>query len=209
VRVGVGAAIVLVLIAIASAVLVAIVAPRGETAIVAPSSTAEFATAPPTEAASSVFVHVLGAVGHPGLYELSDGDRAVDAVAAAGGFAEDADEAFVNLARIVTDGEQLYIPKKGEARVVGGEGQGAPAAGGSSGGGPGGSSVGGTAGGAVNINTADATQLETLPGIGPAMAERIISWREDNGAFTSVDDLLSVAGIGQKTLESLRDLVTV
>src|SRR5690606_23940236 len=114
---------------------------------------------------------------------------------------EGADETFVNLARLVTDGEQLYIPKKGEAPVAGGEGQGAPAAGGS-GGGPGGSSVGGTVGGAVNINTADATQLETLPGIGPAMAERIISWREDNGAFTSVDDLLSVAGIGQKTLES-------
>ena len=141
------------------------------------------------EVAASVFVHVSGAVAAPGLYVLHDGARVVDAVAAAGGFAAGADETAVNLARPISDGEQLHVP------VLGAVGDpAAPAE---------------TGDGRVNLNTADAAALDTLPRIGPAMAARIIEWRDANGRFTSVEDLLSVPGIGDKMLEALRDLVTV
>ncbi len=134
-----------------------------------------------------ILVHVLGAVEHPGLYELHEGDRAVDAVAAAGGFTETADQAALNLARFVVDAEQLYVPVLGEVAVPGSP----------------------QADGKVNINTAAAADLESLPRVGPAMAARIIDWREANGRFTSIDDLLNVTGIGDKTFEGLKDLVTV
>ena len=151
----------------------------------------------PTAAATSpegLYVHVSGAVGAPGLYLLPAGSRVVDAIAAAGGFADDADRDGVNLARPVADGEQLPVPRIGEV----------PAASGTAAGG------GATASdGRVDLNAADAALLETLPRIGPALAERIIAWRDDNGPFTSVEDLLAVPGIGDKMLESLRDLVRV
>ena len=140
------------------------------------------------ESAASVFVHVSGAVSAPGLYVLHDGARVVDAVAAAGGFAAGADETAVNLARPVSDGEQLHVPVIGAAAAP------PPTDGGD---------------GRVNLNTADAAALDTLPRIGPAMAARIIEWRDANGRFTSVEDLLSVPGIGDKMLETLRALVTV
>jgi competence protein ComEA len=143
-------------------------------------------------AAESLFVHILGAVAKPGLYELRDGDRAVDAVAAAGGFAADADQAQLNLARFVTDGEQIVVPVIGQVPP------------------PDAASVGsGAASGKVNINAADAAALETLPRVGPALAQRIIAWREANGRFSAIEDLMSVTGIGGKTFEGLRDLVTV
>lgn len=149
----------------------------------------------PTAAAPSaagLYVHVSGAVRNAGLYLLPAGSRVVDAIAAAGGFADDADRDGVNLARPLADGEQLPVPREGEV----------PAAPAASGGGP-------DAAGRVNLNTADAALLETLPRIGPALAERIIAWRDDNGPFTSIEDLLAVPGIGDKMLESLRDLVVV
>jgi competence protein ComEA len=145
-----------------------------------------------------LYVHVSGAVAAPGLYRFSDGARVVDAVAAAGGFADGADEASVNLARPIGDGEQLHVPLVGEAVSD-----------------PPGTAAGGGAGGAgggdgrVNLNTADEAALDTLPRIGPALAARIIAWRDENGRFTSVEDLLAVPGIGEKMLESLRDQVTV
>lgn len=140
-------------------------------------------------ASASVFVHVSGSVVAPGLYVLDEGARVLDAVAAAGGFAAGADETAVNLARPLSDGEQLLVP------MIGAPGEAGAAA---------------SAGdGRVNLNTADAGQLDTLPRIGPAMAERIIQWRDANGRFTSVEDLLAVPGIGDKMLEALRDLVTV
>lgn len=144
-----------------------------------------------TDAATpaSVYVHVSGGVAAPGLYVLHGGARVVDAIAAAGGFAADAERGGVNLARPLSDGEQLAVPLVGAAPPA---------------------STGGAAGdGRVNLNTADAAALDTLPRIGPAMAERIIAWRDDNGGFTSVEDLLAVPGIGDKMLESLRDQVTV
>lgn len=144
-----------------------------------------------TAGGTIVLVHVLGAVAVPGLVELHDGARVVDAVAAAGGFTADADPAGVNLARPVADGEQLIVPRIGE--------QPAPQAGGSS---------GAAAGdGLVHLNTADLAELDTLPRIGPALAQRIIDWREANGGFTSVDQLLEVAGIGDAVFAGLAEKV--
>lgn len=183
-RVGLGAAVILVLVGLAVAVLVTALGPRGDSVSI------EALPQASEHSSATIYVHLLGAVAIPGLYELADGSRAVDAVAAAGGFTDDADRGAVNLARYVTDGEQIAVP------VVGAEPVSVGAA--------------GTAGdGRVNVNTADAATLETLPRVGPSMAARIIEWREANGRFTSVDDLLAVSGIGEKTLEGLRDRVTV
>ena len=141
--------------------------------------------------ASVLYVHVSGAVARPGLYRLEAGARLVDAVAAAGGFAEGADDAGVNLARPLSDGEQIVVPVVGQA----------PAAA---------SGSGGTASDArVNLNTATVAELDTLPRVGPAIAQRIIEWRDTNGRFSAVDDLLSVPGIGEKMLAGLAELVRV
>lgn len=185
-RLGVGAAIVVVLAVAAVAVVIGIV--RSATG---PAAAGEVVDAPAASVElPAVYVHVSGAVGHPGLYRLADGARVVDVIAAAGGMTADADQAGVNLARRLTDGEQVRIPLLGETPT---EGAGAGAG----------------ADGRINLNTADAAALDTLPRVGPAIAERIIQWRETNGAFTSVDDLLAVPGIGEKMLAGLRDLVTV
>ncbi|WP_167046891.1 ComEA family DNA-binding protein [Salinibacterium sp. ZJ454] len=197
-RVGVGAAIVLVIVALGSAVFIAAITPQGAATTVAPNTVAPN-TAPAAVAdspapaggevaASAIFVHVLGSVQTPGLYALHEGARTVDAVAAAGGFADTADTGGVNLARFVTDGEQLYVPALGEAAPPAAPGAEVP--------------------GKVNLNTADLTQLDTLPRVGPAMAERIIQWRDANGGFQVIEDLMSVTGIGQKTFDGLRELVT-
>jgi competence protein ComEA len=178
-----GGVAVLVLVGLGCAVLVSALGDHGASSSVAPPSAT--AAAP---SGSAIYVHILGAVARPGLYELRDGDRAVDAVAAAGGFLETADQAQLNLARPVVDGEQILVPVMGETPAV------AP---------------GTTASGLVDLNTADAATLDTLPRVGPAMAARIIEWRESNGPFTAVDDLMSISGIGDKTFEGLRDLVTV
>ena len=142
---------------------------------------------------AGVYVHVAGAVRAAGLYRLEVGDRVADAIARAGGFADDAARDGVNLARAVTDGEQIVVPVAGatpEAAGTGGTG-------------------GGAASGPLDLNTATREQLDALPRIGPALADRIVAWREQNGRFTSVDDLGSVPGIGDKMLANLRDLVRV
>ncbi|MDL5350324.1 helix-hairpin-helix domain-containing protein [Microbacterium sp. zg-YB36] len=191
-RLGVGAVTVVVIAALAVTVAIGILrsaAAPVETVTIAGTDAAPDPTAP----VAAVYVHVSGAVAVPGLYRLGDGARVVDAIAAAGGFGEGADEAAVNLARIVVDGEQLHVPVVGEAvppNVVQ----------------PGGA---GPAGAKVNLNTGDLAALDTLPRIGPALAQRIIDWRDENGRFTSVDDLLAVPGIGDKMLAALRDLVTL
>lgn len=136
-----------------------------------------------------LYVHVLGQVTNPGLYVLEPDARVVDALAAAGGTLDDADLQAVNLARLLSDGEQLIVP-----------GVGAAAEGGSS------APVGD---GLIDLNNADQAELETLPRIGPALAQRIIDWREKNGRFGAVDDLLAVSGIGEKLLAGIRDLVRV
>lgn len=136
-----------------------------------------------------LYVHVLGRVAHPGLYVLDADARVVDAIASAGGTLDDADLQAVNLARPLSDGEQLIVP------AVGAEGEsGVPAP---------------ADDGLIDLNGAEQAELETLPRIGPAIAERIIEWRETNGRFGSVDDLLAVSGIGEKLLAGIRDLVRV
>ena len=151
---------------------------------------AEQATVAPGE----VYVHVLGEVAHPGLYVLEQGARVADALAAAGGTTDDADLGAVNLARLLADGEQILVPRIGAA------GETSP---------PAGNGNGNGTGALIDLNTADQTALETLLRIGPALAERIIQWRDENGRFASVDDLLAVPGIGEKLLAGLRDKVRV
>lgn len=146
---------------------------------------------PGLSSTGELYVHVLGSVERPGLYVLDLDARVVDAVAAAGGTTTDADLSAVNLARVVEDGEQIVVPATGAMTDAPG-GAAAP---------PGDARI--------DLNTADQTALETLPRIGPALAERIVAWREENGRFASIDDLLAVPGIGEKLLEGLRDGVRV
>jgi competence protein ComEA len=141
----------------------------------------------------------------PGLYELREGDRAIDVVAAAGGLTDLADDAQLNLARFLSDGEQIVVPKEGEAPSPGVAV--APGSAGAGGTGTAGS-PGVTPGGAINLNLATADELEDLPGVGPELAARIVDWRDANGRFKTVDDLLSVAGFGEKKLDALRDSAT-
>jgi competence protein ComEA len=153
-------------------------------------------------AAATVTVHIVGAVRRPGVYELAGGSRVRDAADAAGGLLGNADQAAVNLARALTDGEQIVVPVKGQG---GGGGSGAAAGAGASGGNGG----AGAAGGKVNLNTASVAQLDALPGVGPSTAQKIVADRTENGPFRTAEDLMRVPGIGPKKFDSLKDLVTV
>lgn len=138
---------------------------------------------------SRVVVDVVGAVRRPGLYRLRQGSRIADAVARAGGATDKADLAQVNLAAPLADGEQVVVPRRGAPGAVGG-----------------GSSTGAPAG-PVQLSTATLEQLDTLPGVGPSTAQKILDYRQKHGAFSSVDELDAVPGIGPKRLEQLRELV--
>jgi len=170
-------------VAVASLVLVAVNRPEpptGEFSVSADETVNEVSQ-------QYLYVHVVGEVQSPGMYQLPIGARLVDAVFAAGGLTEEADNASVNLARELTDGEQIIvfsISQEGEA-------------------------AGTTASGLVSLNRAGDKELEELPGIGPALAGRIIAWREANGGFKSVQDLLKVSGIGESLLSGVIDLVTL
>jgi competence protein ComEA len=142
-----------------------------------------------------VVVHVVGAVRHAGLYRLSQGDRVADAVARAGGATHKADLSLVNLAALVSDGEQVVVPRRGAASAGGGGAAGA------------GAGATGVATGPVHLNSATVEQLDTLPGVGPVTAQKIVDYRQKHGAFTSVDELDAVPGIGPARLDELRDLV--
>jgi competence protein ComEA len=151
---------------------------------------------PPTAAAgvsglpsSRVVVDVVGAVRRPGLFRLAQGSRIADAVARAGGATAKADLAQVNLAAPLADGEQVVVPRRGAP--------GTAAA----------SAAPGTPAGPVQLSTATLEQLDTLPGVGPATAQKILDYRAKHGAFSSVDELDAVPGIGPKRLDQLRDLV--
>ncbi|WP_193106842.1 ComEA family DNA-binding protein [Brachybacterium sp. FME24] len=161
-----------------------------------------------TDGPSELVVHVSGAVESPGVVKLPPGSRVDDALRAAGGATADGELSAVNLARTVTDGEQIHVPRPGEeppAAVSAPSGAGE----GEDGGGADSSDAGSSAGGHIDLNTATATDLEQLPGVGPAIAQRILEHREKNGPFTSVDGLLEVSGIGPATLEEIRGTATV
>ncbi|WP_323099793.1 helix-hairpin-helix domain-containing protein [Intrasporangium sp. YIM S08009] len=165
-------------------------------------------TASPASTASSVaalVVHVVGQVNRPGLVRLPAGSRVADAIEAAGGARRGADLSALNLARLVLDGEQVHVPKPGE--VVPAAGAGAAGAAGPSGAAGGGGA--GAAGALVSLNTADVAGLDTLPGVGPVLAQRILEWRTEHGRFTSVDELGEVSGIGDKLMSQLRPKVTL
>ena len=155
---------------------------------VAPSSSEPEAV----EVKTQVYVYVTGAVANPGVYSLDEGLRVCDAVEAAGGLTEDADASTVNLARVLSDGEHIALPTKAEVETALGSAGGAAVA----------SSL-------VNINTADASALETLSGVGSATAQAIISDREQNGPFSTIEDLMRVDGIGEKKFAKLKDSICV
>lgn len=154
-------------------------------------SAGEAAESEQSDVSPFVVVHVGGAVVSPGVYELPSGSRVQDGVDAAGGFAPDADVDSVNCARVLADGEQVVIarvPAVGQASSNAG--------------------VESEESGKVNVNTADVEKLDELKGVGPAIAEAIVAYREENGPFASLEDLLEVPGIGESKLDGMRDQVS-
>jgi competence protein ComEA len=160
----------------------------------ASSGTPSVARLTPARAASStsLFVDVAGAVRHPGLYKLRDGTRVNDALQMAGGATGAADLTLVNLAALLTDGEQVLVPAKVSVAAPNGSAAGSSQS---------------APGAPVHLNSATAEELDTLPGVGPTTAQRIIDYRTEHGPFTSVDELDAVSGIGPAKLAELRDLV--
>ena len=152
-----------------------------------------------------VVVHVVGHVRRPGVRSLPQGSRVADAVEAAGGATSKADLSRLNLARVLVDGEQVRVPAPGDPVDAGGT----ASSGGAGGVGTGGGAGAGSSGAKVSLNTADLTALDTLPGVGPVLAQRILDWRAAHGRFTSVDELGEVSGIGEKLLAQLSPLVTL
>ena len=137
--------------------------------------------------APTVFVHVVGEVANPGIYSVDAGGRVFDAIFAAGGFTELADQASVNLAREVSDGEQVLILTTGQAAAPGSA----------------------KASQLLSLNRASQAELEQLPGVGPTLAGRMLDWRTANGGFKKKEDLMKVSGIGPKLFASMKDLVTL
>lgn len=136
----------------------------------------------PLQFESSISVHVVGEVINPGLYELPVGAKAQQAIAAAGGLTEKAQQASINLARTLSDGEQLFVLSIDMAQAGSGK---------------------------LSLNQVTAEQLEQLPGIGPALSQRIIEHRTKLGSFRSVEELTEVSGIGPKLFAKIRDQLTV
>lgn len=152
-----------------------------------------------TPTSGRIWVHVVGAVMTPGVYALPSGSRVQDAIQAAGGLAPNADAQALNLAQPLQDGQRLWVPRKGEptpTRLP------SPTAQTRTPSSP-------QAIPRLNLNTATAEELETLPGIGPVLAQRIITYREENGPFRSVEELINVQGIGPVLLERLRPYLYV
>jgi competence protein ComEA len=155
---------------------------------------------PPAEPTSGpspgpIVVYVSGWVRNPGVYEFLPGDRVVDALERADGAKRGADLTSLNLAALLADGQQIVVGKLGGGGSI--QSGITTGASGASGGGP------------ININSATLEELESLPGIGPSLGQRILDYRDENGPFRSVDELLNVSGIGEKRLADIRDKVTV
>ena len=144
---------------------------------------------------TDIFVHVTGAVAKPGVYATEVGSRVFDIVAMAGGFTKKADQASVNLARLVSDGEQLLVFERATSSNTATATSNAP--------------TGSMAGTLVSLNRATQSELEELPGVGPTLAQRIIDWRSANGGFKSLEDLLEVGGIGDKLFAGIQGKVAL
>lgn len=161
--------------------------------------------------AKKLIIHIIGAVNRPGVYELPTGSRVRDAVASAGGLRPNAAPENINLAANLADGQQVRIPKRGEKPIGITEplvAEGAPpSATGGSGEPEGPEQVSRTTGAKINVNTAPGAELQVLPGIGPALAQRIIDFRQSNGPFASLTELDGVSGIGPALLGKIRDRV--
>ncbi|CAB4567868.1 unannotated protein [freshwater metagenome] len=204
-----GSLIVLGLAIVAVSVIVSMIGPWGQSSTVAPGPSPGPTPGPGLESAGSsasasldgfgddgTWVHVVGSVTEPGIYLVPAGSRVIDAIMSAGGLLETADQCGINLARPLSDGEQLIVPSKPEGEAT--SGCQTVTSGGSSGG----------ASGLISLSRADLATLDSLPGIGPTLAQRIIDWRTANGGFTSVDQLADVGGIGDKLFSQLQPLVT-
>ncbi len=166
-------------------------------------------SAPEPQTEQTIFVHVCGAVRTPGVYELKSGSRVYEAVQAAGGFTDDAEENYVNQAQILSDGIKLMIPTVEEALAMPEGGMDTQAAG--TAGQP---AEGGIAGqpaddGRININTASQQELCTIPGIGATRAAAIVQYRQEHGSFGSVEDIMKVTGIKEGTYEKIKDSIKV
>jgi competence protein ComEA len=174
---------------LAGGIFLVVRAPHGESVQLRP---------PPTE--EPFQVHVAGAVVRPGVYDLPAGSRVLDAVSAAGGFVAEADKNALNLAARVEDAEKLdvpyvagFVPEEAQGFVVVSDG----------------TPFDLLENELVDINTAGRDELEKLPGIGPTLAQRIIEYREENGPFARIEDIVNVSGIGSSTYEEIQDLITV
>lgn len=144
-----------------------------------------------------IYIHVAGAVVSPGICELPQGSRVNDAILACGGFAEDANTETLNLARVLSDGEQLLVPRTGTDAIESEEATSSAA------------SSQGSLQGKININTATVSELDTLPGIGESTAQKIIDDRTSNGPFATIEDLKRVSGIGDKKYRALEDYICI
>jgi competence protein ComEA len=136
-----------------------------------------------------IYVDVAGEVRKPGIYQLDSGARVFDVVLLAGGFTAKANQASVNLARTLTDGEQLIVANKSQQNYYSGSSN--------------------SANPLISLNQASESELEQLPGVGPALAGRMIDWRSANGGFKTKEDLLNIAGIGDKLFAQIKDKVTL
>ena len=146
------------------------------------------------ESAGTVFVDVSGCVKHPGVYEVTSTSRVFEVIEKAGGVTKDADTSSINQAEPVTDGQKINVPDKKS---------GPPAQGSSA------AAEQQSSDGKVSINTADSEELQKIPGVGPVTAENIISYRESNGSFKSIDDIKNVSGIGEKTFEKMKSTIVL
>ena len=172
------------------------------TSAAADGGTAGAAASAQPSAAPDLVVDICGAVARPGVYHLPAGARVCDLLDAAGGATAQAELSAVNLAAKLADGQQVEVPKSGQAAV-------APAAGGPVATVGGGSGATNAPAAPVNLNLATVEQLDALPGVGPSTAQKIVDYRTANGSFHSVEDLKNVSGIGDAKFAALKDLVTV
>jgi len=156
--------------------------PRGQPVLLLPAPTA-----------TSLLVHVAGAVNQPGVYSLPPGSRVQDAISLAGGFLHEANLQAINLAALIKDGERVFVPKVPATPVPGNADS---------------PEVSSSVQYPIDINTATQAELESLPGIGPITAQDIIAFRDQNGAFRTIEEIENVPGIGQKTFETIKEFIT-